>query len=214
MKRRYIIVAQGTGFYGNAFFTLDMDTTSLGLALERSCPTLMCQPFRRNETNDLQWTSHFVPDTTITVLPFEGAVQEKPVTSLDSGHGVIDMHVLRFLHKRLHDSHAENGSNAARLVEMGGWKERVRRIGLKSEDVLAMAMGSTHPPKAVAGRAFEVGETVECWDNSAKGEVLEVLRHGEIYLVEFPEEIPTIGIQKTVREVPYVQLKPPTENLV
>jgi hypothetical protein len=51
----------------------------------------------------------FPPDGEVTIRPFQGAPQPTPVVLFDSGHSELDLHVLNYLHQKLHYPYMTNG---------------------------------------------------------------------------------------------------------
>lgn len=89
---RTIVMAQGHGFYGMAFFTVDLPLRDVSAYLSKEPgPGL---------TGDRLYLE-YPPDTSVCVKAWEGESQPDPIMLYDSGHGAIDLYILNHLKRRI-----------------------------------------------------------------------------------------------------------------
>lgn len=137
-----VVIAQGDGFYGSAFVTTPHDLFTIALVLEN----MGVVPHVSKDSV----SATFPPDTSVTARPWDGCLQPKPVVLFDSGHELIDLHVLNAVNFALNMPGVSNGALFARCVEKKGWRERVVRLGGEPALVLGRAKLSVFPPLSVA----------------------------------------------------------------
>jgi hypothetical protein len=89
---RHIVFAQGSGFYGCGFFTVDLELNTIKkILIERGGGV----PIWREGSDGVRL--QYLPDTDVTITPWEGEAQPKPIVLADTGHAEIDLHVLNHL---------------------------------------------------------------------------------------------------------------------
>lgn len=141
----FVVIAQGDGFYGSAFFTTDADLMTIRMALSKIGVT----SGQQGNALTTGLTAAFPPDTVLSVRTWAGQAQLRPVVLVDSGNAEADLRILERVLSELNSQSVAD--RCAEFVSLPGWQTRACSMRLDEQELIARATKSTKPPLQIPG---------------------------------------------------------------